>query len=99
MYVNRSMVITIVDDDKLVVKPPPLPEISFEETTLRVDEGKGVIEIRVKLSKPSDKEVTIDLIVEDGTAKKGEDFLEAPATLLITPGENEKTMSIELVED
>ena len=82
----------ILDDDGtpqiLVDNPAP------------VREGDGAtIEFVVRLSRAATDEITVDYETEAATATAGDDFVADSDTLTFTAGDNEKTVSIALVND
>lgn len=64
------------------------------------DTGVRAAEVPVRLTKPSEDEVTVDYETIDGSATAPSDYeAQGPGTLTFAPGETEKTLSIAVVGD
>ena len=82
-------------------------EVTVTETTLPVvsvadaqgEEGAGGLEFEVTLSPVSDRTVTVDWTVRDGTAVSGEDYAAAGGTLTFAAGETAATITVTVVDD
>lgn len=84
----------IADDD-------PLPRVFFESPGIRyANENEGPLEFPVKLSAASGQRVTVDYATrEKGEAEAGSDFVAAAGALAFEPGETEKSVTVQLVDD
>ncbi len=58
-----------------------------------------VAELRVVLDEPSEVLVTVRWATEDGTAEAGEDYRAADGRLTFRPGDREKTLRVETLDD
>ncbi|MCA9014509.1 MAG: hypothetical protein KDA77_04175, partial [Planctomycetaceae bacterium] len=86
-YNNSTADITIVDDDQATV--------SIED--LSVDEETGTASLVVSLDHPVDRTVTLDYSTIDQTALAGEDYQAISGTLTFNPGEQSKTITVDLI--
>ena len=84
--------LTIRDDD-----PPPTVTISPSSPT--VSEGAGTVNLSVSLSAVSGKEVKVSYATADDTASAGSDYTAKSGTLTYAPGQDEKTISVDILED
>ncbi|WP_028485865.1 Calx-beta domain-containing protein [Thiomicrorhabdus chilensis] len=75
---------------------PTTPSLSIADATA-VDVATSV-DVTVTLSAASDQEVTVDYASADGSANNGIDYQTTSGTLVFTPGEIVKTISVTLVE-
>lgn len=85
-------VVTLVDDDE-----PPV--IGFETTAYDVVEPDGTIALTVRLDRPSNREVRVDLATEDGTATAGADYTAANTTLIFVSGQITRTVAVTVLDD
>ena len=82
-----------------------LPELSFAESRVDVDETDGTAALTVNLTPASTGQVTVDYATtSDGTisssaAKAGEDYTAQSDTLTFTAGETSKTITIQITDD
>ncbi|WP_428098640.1 fibronectin type III domain-containing protein [Candidatus Rariloculus sp.] len=81
-----------------------LPELSFAETTVNVDETAGPVELTVNLAPASAGTVTVDYATSNGPsgvdgAEAGEDYTAQSDTLTFIPGETSKTITIQITDD
>ena len=81
-----------------------LPELSFAETTVDVDETAGTVELTVNLAPASTGQVTVDYATSNGPsgsngAEAGEDYTAQSDTLTFTAGETSKTITIQITDD
>ena len=81
-----------------------LPELSFAETTVNVDETAGPVELTVNLAPASTGTVTVDYATSNGPsgfdgAEAGEDYTAQSDTLTFIPGETSKTITIQITDD
>ncbi len=84
----------IVDDDRM-------PRLYFESLSKYAEEAAGPISFTVKLSAASGRRVEVDYATREtpGQAKAGSDFTAVDGTLVFAPGETEKTITVQLVDD
>ena len=91
-----SATVTILDNDP--EEPPTLPIVSVFD--VRVDEGPGaVLAFPVRLNVAAVETATIEWETLNGSAKAGRDYEEASGTLVFSPGEKEKTVRVEVIDD
>ena len=75
-----------------------LPEVSVMYAW--VEEGPDVaLEFAVTLSEASGETVTVRWSTADGTAEAGEDYVAGSGTVEFAPGETEKAVSVEVLDD
>ena len=87
---SGSAAVTIVSDDGT---------IQFDRPVFRVSEGQGPAVITVVRTGDSNRLVSVDFAVEDGTARAPADYLPVRGTLQFLPGETVKTFEVPLVND
>ncbi|CAH0551407.1 unnamed protein product [Brassicogethes aeneus] len=73
--------------------------VYFEPCKYTVLESCGRFEIRVIRQGDIDAAVTIDYTTEDGTATSGSDYVEAKGSLTFNPGDKEKKLTLEVIDD
>ncbi len=84
---------TIENDD-------PLPTIEFDDSNVEeIDAGSEIVDVEIRLSNPSENEITADYLVVGDTATPDEDFVATGGQVTFPPGENVQTISIELLGD
>ena len=78
-----------------------LPELSFAQTRVDVDETAGSVELTVNLDRVSAGTVTVDYATSDGadSAVAGEDYTAKTGTLTFAPGQTSKTITIQITDD
>ena len=82
-----------------------LPELSFAETTVNINETVGSVELTVNLAPASTGQVTVDYATSNGGgfgqhgAEAGEDYTAKSDTLTFIPGETSKTITIQITDD
>jgi len=92
--------------------PPPLsvpPELLPELPTVAISDGVpapqaenaegSAITFTVTLSGPAEAGVTVDYATVNGSAVSGMDFVGQAGAVTFTPGETEKTITVQLVDD
>ena len=89
---TQEATLTIRDND-----PPPTITISPSSRT--VSEGAGEVNLTVSLSEQSGKEVKVSYATADDTASSGSDYTARSGTLTYAPGQDEKTISVSILED
>ncbi len=83
---------SIVDDDE----PPSVTTIADVDTP----ENEATVPVTVTLSGPSDKQISVDYRVGEGsTATAGADFRLPSGGLTFAPGETTKSVPVEILED
>ena len=91
-----SATVTILDNDP--EETPTLPIVSVFD--VRVDEGPGaVLAFPVRLNVAAVETATIEWETLDGSAKAGQDYKGASGTLVFSPGDTEKTVRVEVIDD
>lgn len=73
--------------------------VYFEPCKYTVLESCGKFEVRVIRQGDIDAALTVDYTTEDGTAQAGSDYVEAKGTLVFNPGDKEKKLSLEVIDD
>jgi Calx-beta domain len=86
---DGSAQVTIADDDDLFLTA----------LDARIAEGESGAEATVTLSLPTNATVTVDYVIEGGTATEGVDFVAASGTLTFEPGELTKTIPVTTLTD
>ncbi|WP_198321099.1 Calx-beta domain-containing protein [Azohydromonas aeria] len=64
-----------------------------------VDESAGVVNFTVTLDRPSNSNVSVNVATANGTAIAGQDYSALSQTLVFTPGQTAKTVSVALIND
>ena len=75
------------------------PNVQFNSSSYRVDEGVGTATITVTLYAALQQTVTVDYAASDGTAVAGDDFSAASGALVFSPGETSQTANLEILND
>lgn len=85
----------------LNVDPEPSSQIRLTETDQRIAENAGNVDIKIERVGGSAGFLSADLIISDGDAKNGEDFvIESPQRLIWQDGDTEsKVVSIPIIYD
>ena len=87
-----STTITIVDNDA--------PSVSFDKTSMTVDENTGTVNVDVNILNPDPtKATTVEVAVSGGTAASGTDFTYSTATLTFPAGSSAKQSATFTVTD
>ena len=67
---------------------------------VRVQEGPGaVLSFPVTLDRPLNTTATVDWETVNGSAKAGKDYVAGKGTLTFSPGQTEKTINVEVIDD
>ena len=74
-----------------------VPELSVEISDSQDDTNR--LDFTVSLSDVSTTEITVDYETVDGVGTAGEDYVDTEGTLTFAPGEQTKTVSVELLDD
>ena len=72
--------------------------VADAEATEGVDDTLDFV-VRLDRRPARDWEVTVDYRTQDGTATAGSDYTSTSGTLTFAPGDNEKTVSVSIVDD
>lgn len=88
---QASTVVEIDDDDGV--------QVSFETTTMSVAENGVSATVQVRLSSPAASTVTIDYLMESGTAVAGADFTTSSGKLTFAPGQTIQTIQVPIIND
>ncbi|HEV2864305.1 MAG TPA: FG-GAP-like repeat-containing protein [Pyrinomonadaceae bacterium] len=83
---------TILNDD-------PVPTLSVVNSSANEGASAGVVTVRVRLSNPTERTVTVVYGTADATARAGSDYAPASGTLTFNPGEVEKTFDVTIIND
>ncbi|QDT43126.1 Calx-beta domain protein [Gimesia alba] len=89
VFTDNQAEITILDDD--------YPLLSIND--LSVNETDGIASVTVSMDKPVNTPVSIDFTIVDQTASNSTDYLFQSGTLTFNPGEQSKTIDIEILND
>lgn len=85
---DASGSVTIVDDDSA-------PRLSVSDVAVvEGDSGSGSAPLTVRLSAPATADVTVDYATADGSAVAGRDYTAGTGTLVFTPGQISKTVTV-----
>jgi len=84
----------IEDDDE-----SSLPQVSFVAAASSFSEAAGAVEVGVRLSAASAREVRVAYSLGSGSAFHGVDYLAAGGTLVFAPGETTQTIPVTILED
>ena len=76
-----------------------LPELSFDNINITVDEDGSQAALSVELSQASADTVTVDYATSDITAEAGDDYTETSGTLTFAPGETVKAIIVPILDD
>jgi plastocyanin len=79
--------------------PSPSSTVEFTESSYRVSEGDGQIQITVARSGDTSAPATVDYEVNDGSASDRSDYSTTLGTLGFAPGETSKTFTIFITDD
>lgn len=74
-------------------------KVFFDPATYTVLESCGHFDVTVVRSGDVDGPLTVEYVTEDGTATAGSDYIAAKGTLHFGPGEKEKKVSLEVIDD
>ncbi|MDZ5458368.1 Calx-beta domain-containing protein [Azohydromonas lata] len=85
---------TIYDNDQIL---PGAPVIRVGDRV--VDESAGVVSFTVTLDRPATGNVSVHVATANGTALAGSDYTALSQTLLFSPGQTAKTVSVALIND
>lgn len=81
---------TIVDDDRA-------RQINIDDATGYRTDGK--LNFKLTLDRASGRTISVDYVTQDDTAKAGKDYVAASGTLSFAPGEQQKTLAVNTVND
>ena len=82
---------TIVDDDQ----PSPLPRLSVASVSApEGNDGTRLFTFTIELERPSRKAVVVKYSTANRTAMRGSDYVPAGGTLVFTPGQTSKSVSV-----
>jgi len=93
---TRTQLVTIVDNDKLMVKPGV---VSFQFSQQVQSESAGLLNIDVIRSDGSDGIVSVDYQVVGGSATQLTDFIFASGTLIFKDKDVKKTLFLNIIDD
>ncbi|WLQ12973.1 Ig-like domain-containing protein [Hahella aquimaris] len=76
------------------------PLASFVRVTgSSVDEAAGQATLKLILNRASNEPVTVQYMTQDGAAASGVDYVAASGSVTFEPGETEKAIAIEIIDD
>ena len=84
----QTATVTIVDNE------PPV--ISWQNTSVRVNESKSAVILTVNLSRVARNPVSLHYATSNGTAIAGQDYIAATGTITFTPGQTTRNVTITL---
>lgn len=73
--------------------------VSFDPSKYTVLESCGSFDVRIIRTGDLDQPITVDYTTEDGTAQADSDYIPARGTLHFNPGEKEKRLKLEVIDD
>lgn len=73
--------------------------VFFDPSKYTVLESCGSFEVRVVRMGDLDTSVTVEYCTEDGTAQAGSDYVPAKGVLQFNPGDKEKRLKLEVIDD
>ena len=88
---ENLVVITIIDDDDF-------PQITLTHSGVSEGDGERGL-ITFALTSASDQPVQLDYALQNGTAILGQDYLTEGGTLTFAPGETERQLDLQIVDD
>lgn len=88
----RTINISIIDDDNLA-------QIGFLTTTIQTSEDQKSVAITVIRRGDNSRTSSVDFRTINGTAIAGVDYRERSGTITFNPGETQKTIAIEIIDD
>lgn len=77
----------------------PLQHVTFEQSETRIADTAGTVKVVVRRDGDLDEEERVEYLATDGTAKAGEDYQGARGTIIFGRGQEERELSIPLVQD
>lgn len=78
---------------------PTGSRVYFDPSKYTVLESCGRFEVRVLRTGDIDGDLSVQFCTEDGTATSGSDYVAAKGTLHFAPGEKEKRINLEVIDD
>lgn len=84
--------------DNLLVSRNPW-DFALLVADARVAESEGRLDLTVRMTRPLDYDLTLQVSTADGTALAGEDYTPPDATLTIPAGQTRGTVSIPIISD
>lgn len=76
-----------------------LPKLSISNVTLFEGDENQAFNFQVSSSKASESEISFDFTTKDGTAGKGNDYIEINGTLKLPAGERSVNITVDIVSD
>ena len=74
------------------------PILTLNSTDVGEGDGERGL-LTFTLTTPSDQGVQFDYILDDGTAILGQDYLTQTGTLVFAPGQTERTIDLQIIDD
>ena len=78
---------------------PNLPTISVDDAHAQENAVGAVMAFTVRLSQPAASTVTVSYATRDGSAKAGSDYTTTEGELSFAPGQEQRTISVPLLQD
>ena len=95
--VDAALTVSLTDVDEIA---PVLEPISLSVADTHVQEGPGAtLDFVLRLSRAAVKPITVHYRAYDGTATAGADYTAVNASVVFSPGDVEKTVSVAVLED
>ncbi|MGB3074920.1 MAG: family 16 glycosylhydrolase [Chitinophagales bacterium] len=99
MFLIALIICTSCNDKNTETPAPALPSLSINSVTLFEGDGASNFPFKVNLSKPTDKEVTVNFTTKDNTALAGNDYEMQSGTLTIPANSNEVAINVTVIGD
>ena len=88
------------DSESNSTPPVAAGSLQFSQTTYSVNEGIGSKTITVSRTGGSDGSVSVDYVINDGTATSGNDYSATPGTLTWNDGDStDKLITVNIIDD
>jgi solute carrier family 8 (sodium/calcium exchanger) len=87
------------DPKELLTCRDLLPTCAFKATSYTVLESAGHVCLPVIRTGTTSAETRVAYSTREGTAKKGQDFVDSSGVLVFSPGETEQTIDIKIIDD
>ena len=95
--VDAALTVSLTDVDEIA---PVLEPISLSVADAHVQEGPGAtLDFVLRLSRAAVKPITVHYRAYDGTATAGADYTAVNASVVFSPGDVDKTVSVAVLED
>ena len=78
---------------------PPLEHVAFVTSETRTDDGVGALQLDVVRDKDLEREIQVEYMSVDGSAKAGEDYEPVRDRVSFSPGERRQTIRVMVLPD